>query len=118
MPMQRAEPGLRILQRVVKPEYQTGLRPADHERHKPSIEYNASAVQINTKPARRAPPNGSLYNHTPSSNCKLGAMYCSSPSKESGMRRAAAPNINNGIAVIGPAAASSHFDDVDAAEKA
>src|SRR5258708_501159 len=90
----------------------------DQACQKPSRVYTASADQMATKPAARAPPNGSPYSHTPSSSCNDGAMYCNKPSVDIGIRRAPAANNNSGTAVIGPAAATSHFDAVGACKKA
>jgi hypothetical protein len=58
-------------------------------RTSPSIAKIASATQMQAKPIARSRSKASLKKNTPSRNWSVGAMYCSSPTTDSGTRRTA-----------------------------
>ena len=61
-----------------------------------------SATHTSTNPASRSAGSDSSSTSTPQSSCPVGVRYCSRPSVESGMRRAAVPNSTSGVAVTTP----------------
>ena len=52
----------------------------------PSAAKISRAAQMQAKPTSRSGPNGSRKNSTPVRNCRVGPMYCSSPTVDSGTR--------------------------------
>src|SRR5690606_4050495 len=96
----------RITSTITAIDRVTGEYRADQRRRladtNPSSANNANAVQIIVKPSTRGPAKGSWNNSTAQASCRLGPMYCNSPTVNNGMRRAPTANSTRGTAVNGP----------------